>query len=231
MSIMPPSKYDRELRFIDAETKRLAALLDADRSSMPANPSDARHKVERIAQMEERMAYLLKRRSEILDSYKEAGMTPPYLERSLNATVYRDGISYMPDADSLDVTDPKLGDSSKSSIEELNAEVKQISKELAETEEKMLQADIDGNESDTIKLALMISSLRSRRESLVNRIKDLKANPDLLQESRNGLSGENAKIKQLEEENAYLRNQVESLTAELREIRDAVRELSSNRIL
>ena len=228
---MPPSKYDRELRFIDTETKRLASLLAADRNSMPSDPDAARHKAERIAEMEERMAYLLKRRSEILECYKEAGMTPPYIERSLNATVYRDGVSYMPDEESLNTADPRLGDSAKSSIDELNAELRNISKELAETEEKMLQADIDGDESQTVKLALIISSLRSRRESLVNRIKDLKANPELLQESIDGPTGDNLRIKQLQEENACLRNQVDALTAELKEIRDAVRELSSSRRL
>lgn len=228
---MPPSKYDRELRFIDTETRRLASLLDADRNSMPSDPEAARHKAERVAQMEERMAYLLKRRSEILNCYKEAGMTPPYIERSLNATVYRDGISYMPDEGSLDTVDPRLGDSARSSIDELNAEIKIISKELAETEEKMLQADIDGDESQTVKLALIISSLRSRRESLVNRIKDLKANPELLQESIDGPTGDNLRMMQLQEENARLRNQVDALTAELKEIRDAVRELSSSRRL
>lgn len=228
---MPPSKYDRELRFIDTETKRLASLLEADRNSMPSDPEAARHKAERIAEMEERMAYLLKRRSEILECYKEAGMTPPYIERSLNATVYRDGVSYMPDEGSLNTADPRLGDSAKSSIDELNAEIRNISKELAETEEKMLQADIDGDESQTVKLALIISSLRSRRESLVNRIKDLKANPELLQESIDGPTGDNLRIKQLQEENACLRNQVDALTAELKEIRDAVRELSSSRRL
>lgn len=228
---MPPSKYDRELRFIESETKRLASLLEADRNSMPADPEAARLKAERIAEMEDRMAYLLKRRSEILECYKEVGMTPPYLERSLNATVYRDGTAYMPDEDSLNIADRALGESAKSSIDELNDEIKSITKELAETEEKMLQADIDGDESQTVKLALAISSLRSRRETLVNRIKDLKANPDLLEESRSGPSGDNLRMKQLQDENECLRKQVDALTAELKEIRDAVRELSSTRRL
>lgn len=228
MITMPPSKYDRELRFIDAETKRLAPLLEAERQSMPANPEEARAKAARIEEMEDRMSYLLARKNEILSSFEAAGISAPYLERSLNATVYREGTTYMPDKEDLDIATRMLGRSADSTIDELNAEVKSIMKEISETEERMLQADLDGDDVLTAKLSLTISSLRSRRETLVDRIKDLKANPHLVDEI--GVRSEDdTRLKALQDENAQLRSQVEALTSELREIRDAVREMSASR--
>ena len=226
---MPPSKYDRELRFIDAETRRLAPLLDQERASMPADPAEAQAKVARIEEMEERVAFLQARKAEILQCYEEAGLTPPYVERSLNATVYRDGTTFMPDKADLEIADRMLGSSSRSTIDELNAEVKDITKEISEVEEKMLQADIDGDDVTTAKLSLALSSLRSRRETLISRIKDLKANPHLLDETP-VRSEQDMHIKNLEEENKNLRKQVDALTSELMEIRNAVRELTASRM-
>ena len=226
---MPPSKYDRELRFIDAETRRLAPLLEQERASMPADPAEAQAKVARIEEMEERVAFLQARKAEILQCYEEAGLTPPYVERSLNATVYRDGTTFMPDKADLEIVDRMLGSASRSTIDELNAEVKDITKEISEVEEKMLQADIDGDDVNTAKLSLALSSLRSRRETLISRIKDLKANPHLLDEAP-VRSEQDMHIKNLEEENKNLRKQVDALTSELMEIRNAVRELTASRM-
>ena len=105
---MPPSKYDRELRFIDAETKRLGPILEQERASMPATPEEAEAKAARIEEMEDRIAFLLKRKNEILSCYEEVGMTAPYLERSLNATVYRDGTTYMPEKEDLNIAERML---------------------------------------------------------------------------------------------------------------------------
>lgn len=225
---MPPSKYDRELRFIDAETKRLGPILEQERASMPATPEEAEAKAARIEEMEDRIAFLLKRKNEILSCYEEVGMTAPYLERSLNATVYRDGTTYMPEKEDLNIAERMLGQSAKSSMDELNEEVKSITREISEIEENLLQAEINGDDVIAAKLSLAASSLRSRRETLVARIKDLKANPHLLEEAAI-MTESDKRVKSLEDENKQLRSQVEALTAELREIRDAVRDLTASR--
>ena len=59
---MVSSKYDRELRFIDNETRRLTAELEDLREMMPQNPLDAEKKAVDVGLIEERIGELLMRK-------------------------------------------------------------------------------------------------------------------------------------------------------------------------
>ena len=71
---MASSKYDRELRFIDTECRRLKNELDDLREMMPQSPLDAEKKAVDIGLIEERMGELLTRKKEIEDSFIAAGL-------------------------------------------------------------------------------------------------------------------------------------------------------------
>ena len=53
---MATSKYDRELRFIEIESKRLDEKLRELRESVPSDPAEAARKAEDVTAMEARLA-------------------------------------------------------------------------------------------------------------------------------------------------------------------------------
>ena len=88
--------------------------------------------------------------------------------------------------------------------------------ELMGIEIKMLRADMNNDESEKQKLSMMASSLRSRRDTLVERVKELKAESDEGPDASDDLS---ARMQRLEEENRTLSRQVSELKAEISDLR------------
>lgn len=88
---MPPSKYERELRFIDTELNRLNRELKERAESIPADPAEAARKVEDVVSIQRSIASLVQRKKEIEDSYVAAGMDIPDTHRSMNASVHNAG--------------------------------------------------------------------------------------------------------------------------------------------
>ena len=85
---MPPSKYERELRFIDTEVRRLEVQLQAIADVMPADPKEAGEKAQKALDIQDSIASLLRRKREIEQSFEAAGMDLPDIGRSMNATVH-----------------------------------------------------------------------------------------------------------------------------------------------
>ena len=145
---MISDRFERELEFIESETKRMGAELQRLREIMPVDPVDAARRAEEVIGLESKMGALIRRKREIEDSLMAAATS----QRSREAEV-------RPVAD----------------VDELTSEIESVTDELMGIEIKMLRADMNGDEEEKQKLSMMASSLRSRRDSLVEAVKEIKA--------------------------------------------------------
>ncbi len=145
---MISDRFERELEFIEFETKRMGAELQRLREIMPVDPVDAARKAEEVIGLESKMGALIRRKREIEDSLMAAATS----QRSREAET-------RPAAD----------------VDELTSEIESVTDELMGIEIKMLRADMNGDEEEKQKLSMMASSLRSRRDSLVEAVKEIKA--------------------------------------------------------
>ncbi len=219
---MPGSKYDRELRFIATETKRLRFLLDQLRDVMPSDPAEANAKAEEMMAMEEKMAQLLARKKEIEDSFIAVGMQVPNMSNDLNSNV-QDCRSFN-DASDAPVVRPSA------SKEELTAQIESITDELMQIEVKMLRADMNGDDDEKQKLQMMASSLRSRRDTLVEEVKAINTAPPAEEEAPETSNDELEKrLKALESDNRAIRAQVSDIRNDLADIKELLRQLGADR--
>ena len=219
---MPGSKYDRELRFIATETKRLRFLLDQLRDVMPSDPAEANAKAEEMMAMEEKMAQLLARKKEIEDSFIAVGMQVPNMSNDLNSNV-QDCRSFN-DASDAPVVRPSA------SKEELTAQIESITDELMQIEVKMLRADMNGDDDEKQKLQMMASSLRSRRDTLVEEVKAINTAPPAEEEAPETSNDELEKrLKALESDNRAIRAQVSDIRNDLADIKVLLRQLGADR--
>ena len=219
---MPGSKYDRELRFIATETKRLRFLLDQLRDVMPSDPAEANAKAEEMMAMEEKMAQLLARKKEIEDSFIAVGMQVPNMSNDLNSNV-QDCRSFN-DASDAPVVRPSA------SKEELTAQIESITDELMQIEVKMLRADMNGDDDEKQKLQIMASSLRSRRDTLVEEVKAINTAPPAEEEAQETSNDELEKrLKALESDNRAIRAQVSDIRNDLADIKELLRQLGADR--
>ena len=145
---MISDRFERELEFIESETKRMGAELQRLREIMPVDPVDAARRAEEVMGLESKMGALIRRKREIEDSLMAAATS----QRSREAEA-------RPAAD----------------VDELTSEIESVTDELMGIEIKMLRADMNGDEEEKQKLSMMASSLRSRRDSLVEAVKEIKA--------------------------------------------------------
>ena len=145
---MISDRFERELEFIESETKRMGAELQRLREIMPVDPVDAARRAEEVMGLESKMGALIRRKREIEDSLMAAATS----QRSREAEA-------RPAAD----------------VDELTSEIESVTDELMGIEIKMLRADMTGDEEEKQKLSMMASSLRSRRDSLVEAVKEIKA--------------------------------------------------------
>lgn len=145
---MISDRFERELEFIESETKRMGAELQRLREIMPVDPVDAARRAEEVIGLESKMGALIRRKREIEDSLMAAATS----QRSREAET-------RPAAD----------------VDELTSEIESVTDELMGIEIKMLRADMNGDEQEKQKLSMMASSLRSRRDSLVEAVKEIKA--------------------------------------------------------
>ena len=168
---MPGSKYERELRFIQTETQRLGRMLSNLREVMPIDPIEAAKKADEALGIEAEIGRLLQRKKEIEDSFIAAGMEVPSIDRDLNENVHQDSRPFTDDEPAKPVSAPEVR--SEAGIDKLTEEIESVTDELMGIEIKMLRADMNGDEDEKQKLSMMASSLRSRRDPLVERVMEL----------------------------------------------------------
>lgn len=187
---MADDRYERELSFIESEVRHLKGELDRIREVMPVDPADALRKADEALSIESKIGALLQRKRQIEDSFIAAGA----------GTAHRDAPAETAPAEDVD---------------ELTAEIESVTDELMGIEIKMLRADMNGDESEKQKLSMMASSLRSRRDTLVERVKELKAESQQTQ----GDDDLESRVLRLEEENRSLGRQVSELKSEISDLR------------
>lgn len=187
---MADDRYERELSFIESEVRHLKGELDRIREVMPVDPADALRKADEALGIESKIGALLQRKRQIEDSFIAAGA----------GAAHRDAPAETAPAEDVD---------------ELTAEIESVTDELMGIEIKMLRADMNGDESEKQKLSMMASSLRSRRDTLVERVKELKAESQQTQ----GDDDLTSRVLRLEEENRSLGRQVSELKSEISDLR------------
>lgn len=187
---MADDRYERELSFIESEVRHLKGELDRIREVMPVDPADALRKADEALGIESKIGALLQRKRQIEDSFIAAGA----------GAAHRDAPAETSPAEDVD---------------ELTAEIESVTDELMGIEIKMLRADMNGDESEKQKLSMMASSLRSRRDTLVERVKELKAESQQTQ----GDDDLESRVLRLEEENRSLGRQVSELKSEISDLR------------
>ncbi len=187
---MADYRYERELSFIESEVRHLKGELDRIREVMPVDPADALRKADEALGIESKIGALLQRKRQIEDSFIAAGA----------GAAHRDAPAETAPAEDVD---------------ELTAEIESVTDELMGIEIKMLRADMNGDESEKQKLSMMASSLRSRRDTLVERVKELKAESQQSQ----GDDDLESRVLRLEEDNRSLGRQVSELKSEISDLR------------
>lgn len=187
---MADDRYERELSFIESEVRHLKGELDRIREVMPVDPADALRKADEVLGIESKIGALLQRKRQIEDSFIAAGAGATHRDASAETAPAED-------------------------VDELTAEIESVTDELMGIEIKMLRADMNGDESEKQKLSMMASSLRSRRDTLVERVKELKAESQQTQ----GDDDLASRVLRLEEENRSLGRQVSELKSEISDLR------------
>ena len=224
---MASSKYERELRFIATETKRLDRELTKLRDVMPETPLDAEKKAMEIGNMEEKLGQLLSRKKEIEDSYIAVGLAVPDLNQSFNANGCRDivtGDDYVaPQFEAPEPQKPVAETRPEFTNEELTDQIKSITDELMQIEIKMLQADIADASSEKQKLSMCASTLRSRREYLVGQMKALRTiNEEVSPSDENEVD---RKIADLQADTRALRSQISDVRTDVMDIKEQLRQI------
>lgn len=221
---MPPSKYERELRFIDTEVARMSRKLKDMAEAIPDSPAEAARKADEVLGIQDKIAAMLARKREIEDSFIQAGMELPDIGRSMNATVHNASgfeVRSSEEAESLAGLAEKPAASSKTT--DVQSEIRSIGEELASIETKLMEAEIDGNDAEVEKLKMMSSSLRARRDALVQEAKQQKAEKPAPAPAADEETMK--RIADLEADNRALRSQVSGVRSDVQDVKDQLRQI------
>lgn len=154
---MPGDGHEEELGSIEAEIDRLVAELGSLRESMPLDPMEAARKAEDVGSLEEALGELHLRRRAIEGSARAHG------------TVRSDDVH----ADARPRMRPPADRN------ELASEIGSITDELMQIEIRMLKAEMDGDDSERLKLSMCCDSLKARRAELISRVREMNSDsPD-----------------------------------------------------
>lgn len=221
---MPPSKYERELRFIDTEVARMSRKLKDMAEAIPDSPAEAAKKADEVLGIQDKIAAMLARKREIEDSFIQAGMELPDIGRSMNATVHNASgfeVRSSEEAESLAGLSDKPAASPKTT--DIQSEIRSIGEELASIETKLMEAEIDGNDAEVDKLKMMSSSLRARRDALVQEAKQQKAEKPAPAPAADEETMK--RIADLEADNRALRSQVSGVRSDVQDVKDQLRQI------
>ena len=224
---MPGSKYERELRFIQTETRRLGNQLSKLREMMPVDPIEAARKADEVLGIEAEIGRLLQRKKEIEESFIAAGMEVPSMDKDMNENVHQDSRPFVGDEDE---SSPAPQIKPEGTVEELTEEIESVTDELMGIEIKMLRADMNGDEDEKQKLSMMASSLRSRRGTLVERVKELKAEaaapaPVEAQPASVDFSEYERRFEAVESETRVLRSQIADVRSDVIDMKESLRQI------
>lgn len=223
---MPSSKYDRELRFIDNEVGRLNRKLKSMVDAVPDTPSEAAKKADEILGVKEKISELVTRKREIEDAFIKAGLDVPNIDRSMNATVHNAGGFEIVSAEEAEAKAFPASARCLETADDVSAEIKGVTDELMKIEVRIAQAEIDDDESEKQKLQMMASSLRERRETLIQTAKQMRAEKTDGPASGPAVDDKvNERIDALEADSRALRSQVSEVRNSLQDVKDQLRQI------
>lgn len=167
-------------------------------------------------------------------------MELPLASRNLNASVYAIGASFEPVGRDyrktiMDETNARNAAAAKAyeayevpesdDIDELNAEVQEMTARLTNMESKIVEADMNDDVGEKTRLTEEANKLRFKRENTINKIKSLKAD-GARSASASGVSKEfQDKIFQNEEQIAALKTQLAMVRSDVYEMKDMLAEM------
>lgn len=219
---MPGSKYERELRFIETETARIMRLIAEMAETLPASPQEALEKARSIEELQRTVSDLAARRKEIVDSFIKAGLDVPDTGRSMNATVHNAGayeIRGTAEAEAKAGLSTVAVPSAPRTSEDVNGDIADVTSEINALETRLVRAEIDGDDDERQKVSMMISSLRSRRDALIQEARAIRE-----EESAPAPATADAatvmRIDALEADSRALRAQVADVRSGLQDVRD-----------
>ncbi|MDN5357111.1 MAG: hypothetical protein PWR17_280 [Candidatus Methanomethylophilaceae archaeon] len=97
------------------------------------------------------------------------------------------------------------------------SEIESITKEISETEVRLINAQIEGDLAESTKLSMSLSALKSRRSDLIE---------DMRSERVQCVAPSNGEVDDLKKEVSSLRTQISSLRGDILEINDFLRRIA-----
>jgi len=161
----------------------------------------------------------------------------PLASRNLNASVYPIGASFEPVGRDyrklvIEETNARNAIAAKAyegyevpesdDIDELNAEVKDMTERLMNMENKIVEADMNDDVGEKQRLQEEVNKLRFKRENTINKIKTLKSE-GARSASASGVSKEfQDKILQNEQQIAAVKTQLAMVRSDVYEVKDMI---------
>ena len=228
---MPGSKYEREIRFMGREIVRLSTQVDElEAKGNGMTEADKATVAENKATIEQYIA----RKKEIEDSYIEAGLELPLESRNMNASVYRNGSSFEPEANSYKM---KVMEEAKSNTkayasagiidsdnpEELMVELNALSDKISAMERQILEADLSDDLGEKSRLEENLTVLRAHREDVFYKIKELKTKNAKAEVQSESKCEYDDRIDALEKDMGALRNQTSMIRNDMSDMKEALR--------
>ena len=195
-----------------------------------------------IDEIDKTVAQYLARKKEIEDSYIEAGLELPLATRNMNASVYPIGVSFEPVGRDyrkmvIDETNARNAIAAQAyegyevpdsdDIDELNEQVKSMTERLMNMESKILEADMNDEMGEKVRLQEEANKLRFQRDNTINKIKVLKME-GARSASASGVSTEfQDKVRALEDKTQSLSTQIGMVRNEVYEMKDMLAQIMS----
>ncbi|MGE4577618.1 MAG: hypothetical protein AB7D42_03715 [Candidatus Methanomethylophilaceae archaeon] len=197
-------KYDRELQFIWSKMDNLRGQL----TSLDAITGDDEEKklvAVRKKEIDAEIEMLDERLRDIEKSYIENDMEE-YLETLRTKS----------NAPASTVAQPTENDAPEPQRTPMS-EIESITKEISETEVRLINAQIEGDLAESTKLSMSLSALKSRRSDLIE---------DMRSERVQCVAPSNGEVDDLKKEVSSLRTQISSLRGDILEINDFLRRIA-----
>lgn len=199
-------KYDRELRFIWSRLNYLRNALNSDNL-----PEAERKKLE--IEFEE----LTARNKEISQTYIDNDMSE-YLDDLMAKS------SAPPlDFDDFDAVPCELVSNKTSNGTDPMSEIVSINKELSELDDALVKAQLNDNESEIRKIEMSVSSLKSRRSDLIERMKSADEEEE---EEESDTAAYDKDIEELKRDIASLRTQLGMLRNDVMDLKSVMSGIS-----
>ncbi|NCA74300.1 MAG: hypothetical protein EOM93_05610 [Gammaproteobacteria bacterium] len=195
-------KYDRELQFIWSKMENLRGQL-ASLDAIDGDEEEKKLVADRRENIENEIKMLSGRKEEIEGSYLENDMEE-YLE---TMRLRRNA------PDTVWPTDISRSDARAAPM----SEIESITREISELEVRLINAELDGDGSESAKITMSLSALRSRRSDLIE---------DLKSERARGDAPSDGEMGELKKDVSSLRAQVSSLRGDIMEINGFLRRIA-----